>query len=132
MNNQVFKYKFRAYEKATNKVVKVNQIQWDSVDGCITSVVLQNLHRYDTHPYLVGENCDDIILMQWTGFYDKNNKEIYEGDTILYYDNELYKVKRISSRFVIAQILGTNIKDIGINANSMRVVGNIYVKQNLV
>lgn len=141
MNNQAFKYKFRAYEKETNEVVRVIQIQWDSVDDCINNVVLQNLNSYTIHPDFPKSDSDDdgIVLMQYTGFEDKNNKEIYEGDIIKYYNN-LYQVKWATPGFCISRI-HSNKFELELIANtekkpevikeSLEVVGNIYENPEL-
>lgn len=141
MNNQAFKYKFRAYEKETNEVVRVIQIQWDSVDDCINNVVLQNLNSYTIHPDFPKGDSDDegIILMQYTGFKDKNNREIYEGDVVKYHNN-LYKIVCTTPGFCISRI-HHNKFELELIANtdekpemvkeSLEIIGNIYENPEL-
>lgn len=66
--------KFRAWDKARNKMLTKNH----------EFKILPEYGAAKQDQYGDVYKTKDITLMQFTGLYDKNNKEIYEGDIILH------------------------------------------------
>ena len=117
--------KFRAFLKDTNKMVKVGAMDWDEEGNllCLNYPKGKDYFGYE----------DDIILMQYTGFKDKDGKEIYEGDIVEYF-GELCKVCWIFSGFYARQINGrgfTELDEFVADTMDIEVVGNIYENPEL-
>lgn len=128
-------YRFRAYLKYEKKMVDVKAMDWDTEGNIIYIYYLEG-------KYYLGykkNDINDIIIMQYTGFKDKDGKEIYEGDVVKYYNN-LYQVKRATLGFCISRI-HPNKFELELIANtdkkpemikeSLEIVGNIYENPEL-
>lgn len=123
--------KFRAYLKAINKMVEVNEINWyeNSDDkGNISSIRYAGETKY-AHHYFEFDVNNDVILMQYTGYKDMNGKEIYEGDIVRYYD-DIYEVKWMWAGFYIHS-LQNGFDELATNENFVEVIGNIYENPEL-
>ena len=71
--------------------------------------------------------------MQYTGFKDKDGREIYEGD-IIKYRNNLYQIRWIFLGFYAHQINGRGFKELDefvADTMDIEVVGNIYENPEL-
>lgn len=129
-------YKFRAWDKE-------NKVMCD-----VSHIFIANMVLPQTVMASVGsemKHCpSDAILMQFTGLYDKNLKEIYEGDVVTgvningedYYGN--HEIVYIGSCFCIKIKKGINNKHDYEPCldeawlERMEVIGNIYENPELI
>ncbi len=111
--------KFRAWDKDSKKMFKI--ARFDFSDYTIYS------HLFACDGYL-GESCE---IMQYTGLKDKNGKEIYEGDVVLYDRNINHNIDKY--KYVVSYENGlfyldhhfSEITD-GVNWGLLEIIGNIH------
>ena len=115
--------KFRAWFKQGSKMVNVATIDF--------------LEKEVKSHANVMYSFDEIELMQSTGLVDENGKEVFEGDVLLTYDDELAKVywdDVLAGWFVdfiyeIAEL--SEVADIQSSRSICNIIGNIYENPEL-
>lgn len=115
--------RFRAWDKIRKTMYETDDIM--SIDFrekeiCVETLFFEKAARYD---------FDDIVLMQSTGFRDKNGKEIFEGDIVDSTDGFLTGVIefRVSLGMFISDLVEYNNFERLCNvASSRRIIGNIW------
>ena len=81
--------------------------------------------------------ASDFILMQSTGLIDKNGEEIFEGDVLLTYDDELAKVywDDVLAGWFVDFIYKTaelsEVADLQSSRSICKIIGNIYENPEL-
>ena len=106
--------KFRAWEKDLKEMHKINLIDFKGEE-----VVDEN---GDIHEFT------DIVLMQFTGLYDKNKVPIYEGD-ILNFDDEYWVISFEYGKFIATF---DNVCEDLHEVSHYEVIGNIHENSNLI
>lgn len=120
--------KFRAFLRDTNEMVTVGAMDWDHEGNllCLNYPKGKDYFGYE----------DNIVLMQYTGYKDMNNREIYEGD-IVCFNEKLYEVRWMCSGFYISYIVPNDdyylnyCLSVANNEEDMEVIGNIYENPDL-
>ncbi|HEL1820413.1 TPA: hypothetical protein TXZ07_001616 [Streptococcus suis] len=123
--------KFRVWVEAEETMHPVISLDWSGIDDNLTVFVPMG------HTSSRAVSIDNAVLMQSTGLFDINGKEIFEGDKIIY-NRDDYTVVRIDAAIGLAFIKNgekTSFKPLVngmINFDRVEVIGNIYENPELV
>ena len=73
---------------------------------------------------------DHLVIMQSTGLFDKNGKEIFEGD-IVKCSGLLGTIESFKAMWICSFVKYNNYQKVGFFAQEIEVVGNIYENPEL-
>lgn len=131
--------KFRAWDKISGKVRIIDSIAFDKQGKIkVINVWGYNLiEQEETRIHLSNKKeLERIVLTQFTGLYDKNSKEIYEGDIVVFESvfNKDKFVGRVMYYSGCKPILWDGKYSIDLaetNKEDLEVIGNIYENPEL-
>jgi len=134
--------KFRVWDKIMEDIAPLVELHSDWVAIPIMD---------EDGGHLEQRKLEDVELMQYTGFKDKNGKEIYEGD-IVRFENKAYEIRFFNKWGMFGLVGKSSYKDfikedpLGSGGSSTRykpyvlgeyyqkrieVIGNIYENKDL-
>jgi len=127
--------KFRAWSKYKNLMGEVTGFRFSKSQYPFVNVRFKENGKIVDEGYHFGQEdgCDSVILMQFTGLYDKNGKEIYEGDIVnlAHKDTHPYmRRKPLVIRWVKKSAVFVAGDTIAME-NVLEVIGNIYENPEL-
>ncbi|MGO5072370.1 YopX family protein [Clostridium sporogenes] len=117
--------KFRAWDKIDEKIREITLIDFEYKK-------VKLLNDYTGESYL--RDFEEVILLEYTGLKDKNNKEIYEGDIV----KIVSKVTGLFTKGKVVQGYGCFLVQYDWNTHllcefhNIEVIGNIYANPELV
>lgn len=121
--------KYRAWHKTWEEMGKVKRIRFDD-DGNVTTVLFIGKS--------LGENAkiDNLELMQSTGLFDKNGKEVFVGDIIKCTRgclHEVYIEKEYGGTYIggMPAIYLKGIREGYAWTGDEKIIGNVYQNPEL-
>ena len=123
--------KFRAWDKISKKMFPVGEIDFD----------YEFAYLEEENGYRCERDFDEIDLMEFTGFKDKNGEEVFEGDIIkdsegfiahVVYDKEYAGFGLNYQPFDLTDGLSVTFEELKNEyRNTFEVIGNIYDNKDL-
>ena len=115
--------RYRAWDKIHKTMYEADDIVYINFEEnqiCVKTLFIERASRYD---------FDDVVLMQSTGFRDKNGKEIFEGDIVYSEDGILSGIVGFRpdlGMFVSTLIKYNNFERLCNVASSRKIIGNTW------
>ncbi|HEL1643071.1 TPA: hypothetical protein TXL68_001947 [Streptococcus suis] len=106
--------KFRAWDKIRNRISEVERIYIDTKGVRLRDENGEYWRRFD-----------DVILMQSTGVFDKNGKEIFEGDVVNIFGEKLSKIYYSDGAFCVDILIGGTPLHAFLS-EQLEIIGNIH------
>ena len=121
--------RFRAWHKTWEEMGKVKRIRFDD-DGNVSTVLFMG------KDFGVNSKIDEIDLMQSTGLFDKNGKEVFVGDIIKCTRgclHEVYIEKEYGGTYIVGMpaIYLKGIREGYAWTGDEKIIGNIYENPEL-
>lgn len=128
--------KYRAWDKELQTMLDVSLIDFKK------GVLVGEHWEFGETNFM---SFDEIVLMQSTGLFDKNNKEIFEGDVVKRYRSPFFKanweyqietVLKEKASLLLGREFGKNFGTIPFDSpfaknELLEVIGNIYENPEL-
>lgn len=121
MNREI---KFRIWDIENKEMLKVQELDFEPT--FYGGRIAIRPDQYNDYFY-----TEDMILMQYTGLHDKNEKEIYEGD-IVKYENMTGKIMFFNGSFIMSNFEETEEWELGVINEELEIMGNIYDNPELI
>jgi len=122
------KIKFRAWDNKRKKMIERIEEDGEYV-VCFNGEICCIKHGNAPFNVTLPQN---LFLMQFTGLYDKDGKEIYEGDIVKCLDNSKHLIQR-NNDYSAYQLSNRNY--IGLEKQNLednyKIIGNIYENPEL-
>ena len=121
MNN----LKFRAWDKKIQILGTVSNIDFEYEE---VTFYIDDEEELDT-----CQPLKDVEIMQSTGLFDKNGKEIYEGDVVtgVFLENHEVVWREIRGCWLIQPLRTIGFIDLAKFNRKLEVIGNIYEDKEL-
>ena len=95
-------------------------------------IVLNDGDYYeDYRDFEDGTALNNIVVMQYTGLEDKNDVEIYEGDIVRYFRNELAVIVYRNGGVDIRSLSWRDCEPLQRRMGEIEVIGNVYENPEL-
>lgn len=118
--------KFRAWDNETKTFIYSDRL---------ICYKRKNYHRFSaggSHDDYIDYAPDELLIEQYTGLRDKNGKEIYEGDILIYVD---YPGYYFTVKFDYGAFFGDGINDDMVfcdtDGEEIKIIGNIHENPEL-
>lgn len=127
--------KFRAWHKTWEEMCKVKRICFND-DGNVTRVLVKSRELVKGVNFGSDTRLDEIELMQSTGLFDKNGKEVFVGDIIKCTRgclHEVYIEKEYGGTYIggMPAIYLKGIREGYAWTGDEKIIGNVYQNPEL-
>lgn len=118
--------RFRAWSEDTREMVQVARL-----DIKEETIHYENGIKSINREQELGFWWKPYVIMQYTGLKDKNGVQIYEGDIVKYFKNELAVIVYQNGGFDIRSLSWKECEPLQRRLGEIEVIGNIYENKDL-